>query len=459
VKATMPTGRTVLLALFMLATVAWPGPSPAQVARWQGFYDDAALDRTARQTTPDIRAILEQDLPRMLTMEERAKLAGVTIQFPREDAEHPANFYSLPSTQRVIFPVSSLRFLSDMAAAYAWLSVKGFDLQPVTDYLCLIKYQWPGRLRGVPHTPRDVLGVPANALDDAPVMSRFQQLFGTMIVFVLGHELGHIYHQHGSYRDIALEAARRQEAEADAFALAISQRLGEAPVGAPLFFHIMAHLESFAGDPDFRRDRANRTHPLSTQRIEAIAASMERNAQRFAAHPGGAARVAFVVQELRKVAQIMADESTQQALRRIGLSATVETLKPRRPGELPRLPGEDQARSGLFSGSFTGKWIDAKGTDLDVKMVLVRDGDNVTGTYTLFTVDGAGRRQSHGSSALTMTGTVREGSLDYEWKWGTDYFGRGRLRAEDGGRVLTGTWGYTRAAEGAGTWQLRREDR
>src|SRR5215471_18580773 len=44
VKATMPTGRTVLLALFMLATVAWPGPSPAQVARWQGFYDDVALD-------------------------------------------------------------------------------------------------------------------------------------------------------------------------------------------------------------------------------------------------------------------------------------------------------------------------------------------------------------------------------------------------------------------------------
>src|SRR5262249_53918417 len=109
--------------------------------------------------------------------------------------------------------------------------------------------------------------------------------------------------------------------------------------------------------------------------------------------------------------------------------------------------------------SFTGKWIDAKGTDLDVKMVLVRDGDNVTGTYTLFTVDGAGRRQSHGSSALTMTGTVREGSLDYEWKWGTDYFGRGRLRAEDGGRVRPGPGGYPRPGEGAGGGQRPREDR
>jgi hypothetical protein len=49
--------------------------------------------------------------------------------------------------------------------------------------------------------------------------------------------------------------------------------------------------------------------------------------------------------------------------------------------------------------------------------------------------------------------------MEYEWKWGTDYFGRGRLRAQEGGRVLTGTWGYTRAAEGAGTWQLRRVER
>jgi len=452
-------GLRLAMAGALLTLAAWPNAAPAQTGRWQGFYRDGPLDRTASQTTPDIRTILEQDIPRVLTMEERGRLAGVTIQFPREDGEHPANFYSLPSARRIVFPVSSLRFLRDMVAAYAWLSVKGFDLQPVTDYLCLIKYQWPGRLSGAAHTPLEALGPPANALDDPPVMGRFQQLFGTMIVFILGHELGHIYHQHGSYRDVSLETARRQEQEADAFALAIAQRLGEAPVGASLFFHIMAHLEPFAGDPDFRRDQANRTHPLSSQRIEAIAAHMERNAQRFAARPGGALRAALVAKELRTVAQILADEGTQQALRRIGLSATLDLLRPRRAGELPRLPGEGQARGGLFSGTFTGKWLDARGTDLDVRMVLVREGDAVTGTYTLFTVDGAGRRHTHGSSALVMTGTVREGTLEYEWRWGTDHFGRGRLRAQDAGRVLTGTWGYTRAPEGAGTWQLLREDR
>jgi hypothetical protein len=448
----------VHVAIVVAAAVLWAAPVSAET-RWLNFYGAAPLDHTARATTPDIRSILQEDLPRLFVGDERARLGGVTIQFPREDGAHPANFYSIPSARRIVVPVSSLRFLRDVVASYAWLSVQGYDLQPVTDYLGLIKYQWPARLQGVPHTPMEVLGVPANALDDRRVASRFQQLFGTMVVFVLGHELGHIYHQHGAYAAVSPDAARRQEQEADAFALSLAQRLGEAPVGTPLFFHVMAHLESFAGDPDFRQDRANRTHPLSTSRLEAVAAHMERNADRFAARAGGARAVTTIAQELRKVATILADESTQQALRRIGLSASVESLTPRRVGDLPRLPGEESAPPGIFSGRFVGKWTDAKGNDLDVRMVLVRQGEAVNGAYVLFTTDGTGRRHAHGSGALTMKGTLRDGVLDYEWTWGPDYFGRGRLRAEDGGHVMSGTWGYTRAPEGAGTWQLKREPR
>jgi len=454
-------GARLVTAAVLLAVAAWPLPVPAQpgpATRWQGFYGSAPLDRTAAQTTPDIRTILEQDIPRVLTGEERARLSGVRIEFPREDAAHPMNFYSQLSTRRIFFPVSSLRFLRDVVAAYSWLSAKGYDLQPITDYLCMIKYQWPARLRSAPHTPLEALGVPATALDDQVVMARFQQLFDTMIAFVLGHELGHLYHQHAGYEAVSPEVAQQQEQEADAFALAIAQRLGEAPVGAPLFFHILTHLEPFAGDPDFREDRANRTHPLSPQRIEAIAAHMERNADRFAARPGGAPRVTFIARQLRQVARILSDPGAQEALRRIGLSATPQMLRPRRLGELPPLPGEGAPLTGQFSGTFTGKWLNAKGTDLDVKMVLTRQGDSVSGSYTLFTVDGAGRWHPYGSSAVTLTGTAREGTLEYEWKWGTDYFGRGRLRAIEGGRIVTGTWGYTRAAEGAGTWQLRRAE-
>lgn len=311
---------------------------PGQPGRWQGFYDRAPLDRTESQTTPDIRAILEQDIPRTLTAEERVRLAGVRIEFPREDATYPAGFYSDWTTKRIVFPVSSLRFLRDVFAAYAWLSVNTFDLQSVTDYLCMIKYQWPDGLRGVAHTPVEALGVPTTALDDSKVGARFQQLFGTAIVFILGHELGHIYHQHPAYDRISPEQARRQEQEADSFALAIAQRIGEAPIGAALYFHVVAHLETFAGDSDFRTNRANRTHPLSSSRIEAIADHIQRNAGRFASRPGDSTLAVAIAGELRTVARVLSDEDVQRALRQIGRSATPATLRPRRIRALASFP-------------------------------------------------------------------------------------------------------------------------
>jgi hypothetical protein len=450
----MNCARTHLVAMmFVLAGLTWPANGQTSATRWKGFNSEAALDRTARQTAPDIRTILEDDLPRVLTSEERAKLSDVRIEFPREDSSHPMNFSSNWRDKRITAPVSSLRFLRDMVVAYAWLSAKGYDLQSVTDYLCMIKYQWPDRLRGVAHSPIEALGVPENALDDATVAARFQQLYGTMVVFTLGHELGHIYHRHPGYNQVSPETARKQEEEADTFALTLLARLGEAPVGASLYFHILTHLESFAGDPDFRADRANRAHPLSPQRIEAIAAAINSDADRFAG--AKAARAIATAGELRVVAKTLSDESVQESLRRIGLSTTVETLRPRKPGELPKLAGEGVAEAGVFSGTFVGKWLDAKGTDLDVKMVLNRKGDSVEGTYTLFTVVD-GKQYNHGSGAVTLSGTVRDDTLEYEWHWGTDYFGRGRLRAAADAKTLSGTWGYTKAVEGGGTWKLSR---
>ena len=280
-----------------------------------------------------------------------------------------------------------------------------------------------------------------------------------MIFFILGHELGHIYYQHEGYDGISPEKTRRQEQDADAFALAMMARMGVAPVGAPFYFHILTHLEFFPGDRGFRENRANRTHPLSPQRIELIADSIERNRERFS---GGAVRsqatvvaAVRIAGELRKVAHILGDEGLQEALRRIGLSARLETLGPRRPGELPKLAGEGAPSAGVFGGTFIGKWIDAKGTDLDAKMVLTRSSDKVEGSYTLFTVID-GRRHNYGSSIITVRGTIRQGALEYEWRWGTDYFGRGQLRAVEDGQTLSGTWGYNKATDGAGTWQLRR---
>jgi hypothetical protein len=46
--------------------------------------------------------------------------------------------------------------------------------------------------------------------------------------------------------------------------------------------------------------------------------------------------------------------------------------------------------------------------------------------------------------------------LSFNWKWGTQYFGKGVLKHNASSGKLTGTWGYTQAATGAGTWELDR---
>ena len=91
---------------------------------------------------------------------------------------------------------------------------------------------------------------------------------------------------------------------------------------------------------------------------------------------------------------------------------------------------------------------------MDVKMVLTRNGEAVEGSYTLFAVIG-GKRHTHGSSIITLTGKVRQGALQYEWRWGNS-FGRRELRASADGEALSGTWGYKKAPDDAGKWQLRR---
>jgi hypothetical protein len=75
---------------------------------------------------------------------------------------------------------------------------------------------------------------------------------------------------------------------------------------------------------------------------------------------------------------------------------------------------------------------------LDFRMSLRRQGQIVRGTYEF------------GLGNAELEGTVAGNQLDYAWRWGADYFGRGRLVAAANGE-LSGTWGYTQRFEGAGT--------
>ena len=120
-------------------------------------------------------------------------------------------------------------------------------------------------------------------------------------------------------------------------------------------------------------------------------------------------------------------------MRLAGLSSKVADFAANRSGA--SRPG---AVRQPFDGNYVGQWTDAKGVSLDFRMSLQRQGATVRGTYEF------------GMGTAELEGTVAGEQLDYAWRWGTEYFGRGKMNSLANGG-LQGTWGYTRRSEGGGT--------
>lgn len=414
-------------------------------ADWRGFYEESVLRHWQKEMPPGIRENFEEVIWPKLTPKEKAAAGAVELKFPLELQDSLLNFYALwgGGKSSITLPISSLRFYGDIALAYAWLNRNGRSLDPVTEYLGMVKYQWPDKLKGTACRPLEALGIPASARDDESVQRVFQRAFGQAVVFILGHELGHLVSKHPRYDTITPEQAQKNEAEADAFALEIMRRIGEPPLGMVLYFTVRAHLES----PEIRDGKvvnySGSTHPLTSDRLRAIAAGIVENAAAFSRTSTDAAKTTAalksVADKLKEIANGLDDAGVQALLRQKGQTATPGTLRPQ---------GRDAAvHTGAkpFDGPYAGEWIDAKGTSLPVEVTFIRNGDSLTGTYSF----GAGK-------ATIKSGIVQGNQLHYNWTWGVDYFGKGVLTLESDGQ-LAGTWGYTKAEHGGGTWKLRRK--
>jgi hypothetical protein len=96
-----------------------------------------------------------------------------------------------------------------------------------------------------------------------------------------------------------------------------------------------------------------------------------------------------------------------------------------------------------YSGIFRGVVIDAAQTGADVELKLVRNGDEVTGSYLRAGMCGS------------ISGRVEGGRLVFNWKWaGSKGRGTAALREES----LSGTTGLGHAIEGGGTFVLFRKN-
>jgi hypothetical protein len=416
--------RAILALLFLLVSVAGAHAQCAPPFNWSGFYPPAALDRVAQRTTPGLRSNFEQVLLPRLTDRERQKLGGISLDLSRREyAEHPLNFYAAMGG-KVVLPLSSVKLVSDLSLALAWYNRKQLPEQKVFDYAAMLAFRGPAP-DGVRALPLAALGVPDAADSDPAVEGLFQKLFGTTMVFIMAHETGHLFHGHRA--NVGDARSRQQEGEADAFAVELMARMGEPPIGISFFFMMAAPFEC--------AERS--THPLSGERIDRLVAALRNNASLFARNKPSPQHERQLIESialgLGKVAKLVDDPDVRESMRQAGLASKVADFASAGPGS-----ARGRSNRQAFDGDYAGQWTDTKGVSFDFRMTLRRQGTTVRGNYEF------------GMGVAELEGTVTGDRLDYAWRYGTDYSGRGKMKSLANG-ALQGTWGNARSSEGGGT--------
>ena len=265
----------------------------------------------------------------VLSPQERLRLSSVQLLFPLVGAGggDPLEFYSYidQTGPKVAMPILSIKFFDDLAIAYAWLWANGYSIETVSDYVATLKYNDPTKFQGSKYPqPFDALNVPANALDNSDVDDLSQKILKSAMVWILSHELGHIFYGHPGYGpNISAEQARRNEEQADRFATELMRRIGVAPLGMANFFTVASHW--WANRGDFSSDQAwryyleHQTHPLTAGRLKALAQDIEASAPIFARkepnYSSALKSVLFASGEITKMAKLLEDEYLQRSVR------------------------------------------------------------------------------------------------------------------------------------------------
>jgi hypothetical protein len=439
--------RTALVAVLWLIHAAVHGQNVSRLYTREELAESAA--RYREQVTTEYR---ETILPK-LTAAEKAALANVKIEFPTVGPTgDPFEFYSDATTSTIYLPALSLRFYADLCFAQAWLGEHGYDGTTVRDYVGLLFREASASPRAEPPPIFKTLGIPANVRDEQRTADRATRNFANVVVFLLGHELGHVRAKHRADLSDPVKQ-REQEITADAFAIELFRRLPQIPVGLDYWFDCerIRHIapKEIPTNAEWQKYLATLSHPVTTERLNALADAIEKAPADFARGQDNPAlwtvRTQFLAYYFRSIALLadnagarVAEYSRIRDLRRAA-------LKPRKavfalPGVLT---GERDAN---FQGLFGARKTSADGKVAACDLLLFRNGDDITGGYTVGEIVGS------------IEGRVGDGGLHFTWTEG-QASGRGRLETAENGDTLRGTWGQGQKEEGGGTWSATRRKR
>ena len=417
------------------------------------LYDNALLKKWQPDFKEDIVWNFENVILPKLTPEEKGKLRDVKIEVPlRGQRGDPFEFYAVDGV--VNLPAMSLRFFGDLSLAYAWLNENHYNVGTVQQYIGMVYYRTNTFFSGGLYPrPLDALQIPADARNDKRVADSLNKMFTSATIFILCHELGHVYYRHPGNTGVRMEISRANEAQADAFAIELMRRIGVIPVGAPFWFGaaacVEAHRVDFPSAEDWQKYlMETNSHPLTADRIESLAAAIEKGAPDFARTQDdperGLTLTRYVTGQMRIVGEVLKDEDIHKLFRFQSSTTDVAMLAPRRGTAFEvRKTDEkfsDEPFSGVFDCTFGSK---INHQEISLRLVMRRNGQRINGEY------------SYGVSAGTVSGYVEDEKMLFEWQEG-GVVGKGRFNWKDGG-TFTGTWGNKDSRDDGGDWTGKRQ--
>lgn len=450
--------KVIKAAVLFLFVAGWAGQAAASYM--QSIYPTDVLAYWKTRYEKNIRLNIDDPVLTNLTPAERQAIGRFSVVFPliATDQDSLINFYAMINPRSIILPILSVKFFDDLAIASAWLLFNNRSQETLYNYMSLLKYQAAGEDADNRFpAPLEALHIPANALNDSRVDSLSQKILKSALVFIICHELGHLRYHHQGY-DIPLNKARKNELQADEFAMEVMRRIGVLPLGITNFFmaalYLTAHRGDFASDKEWELYlREKSTHPLSSERMKRLSIQLKKNAYDYARLEPDINKtilqVNYAAGQLEEIAQILDDKKIMGAIAHIGRTTTLASLAPRPEGHIGGYYSGDSTKknsprkvfAGVYKGSFT-MGQNPGGVAISVK--LRRNGNRVTGSYV------------YGLGNGKIIGTVDGNRLYFQWQEGQDY-GKGVFQADPSGDSFSGTWGYAESTDNGGKWTGKRK--
>jgi hypothetical protein len=327
-----------LTVIVLLAAVDSPAATP-EAGDVSHLYEEKTLVQEKSRLENVVRQIWTRAYLPAITPEEKRRLSTVQLDFPLIGrARSPIDFSANSEKNTISLSIVSLLFFEDLSIAYAWLWANGYSLSTIDEYVAMLKYRKPSVFAGKRYPlPLPTLHIPANALTNPKVDDLSLRFRNTAFAFILGHELGHIYHQH-PLGGMTLQQSRDNEIAADYFALELLRRTSTIPMGATLFFQASAYWFPHRGDYPNAQEwqtylQEEAEHPLTADRLRTLAKRMQAAADFSRNEPNksfGLEAVQFIARGITQIASILEDTDLQILMAKKAAQTDARSLLPRR---------------------------------------------------------------------------------------------------------------------------------